>query len=441
MPHSSLLLQTRALLQCTGAAMDSNVAAYIARAQDNVGVKMFVQLRPSEYADVMKKTRRFGTAKVDFGDEDGECTFFMRDNDLYLRTAHGEVKGVLDMDSQRGLGCRAVSPLGRFVEYCYAAGVSSDQAVLFQKELKNEVLLDAVVAHMQPGVRHAAFVYVAKMPQSGALSDMLFPAVASLAAAAKQHTVFLALVRRPGVDIGRLVKHLRRAPATTTLNVLRQSDVADAVISAVAEVGTPVPAAAARPRQRPRAAMTPRSRFFDYVYTHGVSEATAAEFADAWADDCRLDAVVLSKDTEGAKFHVLVRSLGELQRGPLQLVEGVERLPALLRAATCLAFCYIDVDVEAVVARLRLADPWRVPFMLSTTPGIFRNSHFDNHEPLKTVTTAERACAACGATGDGDERKLRMCSACQLVLYCSPTCQRSHWKAHKAACKAARGAK
>ena len=424
--------------------MDISVSAYIARAQD-AGVKMFVQLRPSEYADVLKKTRRVGTAKLDFDDEDGECTFFMRDNDLYLRTAHGEVKGVLDMDSQRGLSCRAVSPLGRFMEYCHAAGVSSDQAMLFQKELKNEVLLDAVVAHMQPGVRDAAFVYVAQMPpqmpQSGALSDMLYPAVASLAAAAKQHTVFLALVRRPGVDIGRLVKHLRRARVNTTLNVLRQSDVADALISGVAAVGTPVPAAVARPRPRPRAATTPRSRFFDYVYTHGVSAATAAEFADAWADDCRLDAVVLSKDTEGAKFHLLVRSLGELQRGPQQFVEGIKRLPAHLRAATCLAYCRIDMDVEAVVTHLRLADPWRVPFMLSTTSGILGNAHFDNHEPLKTVTTAERACAACGTTGDDDDRKLRMCSACRLVLYCSPTCQRSHWNAHKAACKAARGAK
>jgi len=30
-----------------------------------------------------------------------------------------------------------------------------------------------------------------------------------------------------------------------------------------------------------------------------------------------------------------------------------------------------------------------------------------------------------------------MCSSCQRVAYCGPACQRTHWKAHKVACREA----
>jgi hypothetical protein len=44
-----------------------------------------------------------------------------------------------------------------------------------------------------------------------------------------------------------------------------------------------------------------------------------------------------------------------------------------------------------------------------------------------------RRCARPGCSNDG----LNQCSACMSVEYCSRTCQKLHWAAHKAACKVA----
>ncbi|KAL6761559.1 hypothetical protein V8C86DRAFT_2531662, partial [Haematococcus lacustris] len=43
-----------------------------------------------------------------------------------------------------------------------------------------------------------------------------------------------------------------------------------------------------------------------------------------------------------------------------------------------------------------------------------------------------QCCAQCGA----GNVKLFRCSRCREVTYCSPACQKKHWKAHKAACHA-----
>ena len=43
-------------------------------------------------------------------------------------------------------------------------------------------------------------------------------------------------------------------------------------------------------------------------------------------------------------------------------------------------------------------------------------------------------CAGCGVAG-GDDIKLKKCTACYLVKYCSVKCQKDHWSKHKKACK------
>ena len=62
---------------------------------------------------------------------------------------------------------------------------------------------------------------------------------------------------------------------------------------------------------------------------------------------------------------------------------------------------------------------------------------------LETAVTSQRvalrACAACGQ----EEAALgtySKCSGCKQVHYCSKACQKGHWQAHKAACKAAKRA-
>ena len=44
-------------------------------------------------------------------------------------------------------------------------------------------------------------------------------------------------------------------------------------------------------------------------------------------------------------------------------------------------------------------------------------------------------CFLCGK--EGRSPPLRRCSQCEIAYYCSKTCQRGHWKQHKAACIAA----
>jgi hypothetical protein len=44
---------------------------------------------------------------------------------------------------------------------------------------------------------------------------------------------------------------------------------------------------------------------------------------------------------------------------------------------------------------------------------------------------ASESCVASGCSEPGSQT----CSGCRSVRYCSPACQRSHWKAHKKACR------
>ena len=55
---------------------------------------------------------------------------------------------------------------------------------------------------------------------------------------------------------------------------------------------------------------------------------------------------------------------------------------------------------------------------------------------VKVPATAEvEACGNCGKEGKEDGVKLKNCTACFLVKYCSLDCQKTHRKQHKKACK------
>ncbi|EJK53061.1 hypothetical protein THAOC_27569, partial [Thalassiosira oceanica] len=53
--------------------------------------------------------------------------------------------------------------------------------------------------------------------------------------------------------------------------------------------------------------------------------------------------------------------------------------------------------------------------------------------PIAAAESAE-VCANCGKESS-DVVKLRNCTACYLVKYCSVECQKIHRKKHKKACK------
>lgn len=55
------------------------------------------------------------------------------------------------------------------------------------------------------------------------------------------------------------------------------------------------------------------------------------------------------------------------------------------------------------------------------------------------VDMTEERCAGCDKRkGDPGVPKLRSCTGCRTVKYCSTDCQHAHWAAHKAACKEAK---
>ena len=64
-----------------------------------------------------------------------------------------------------------------------------------------------------------------------------------------------------------------------------------------------------------------------------------------------------------------------------------------------------------------------------------RNMHYsgqdivrDGRESLRAAS-ASLCSAGCGKSGD------KKCVRCKLSSYCSRTCQKAHWKAHKKVCK------
>lgn len=56
----------------------------------------------------------------------------------------------------------------------------------------------------------------------------------------------------------------------------------------------------------------------------------------------------------------------------------------------------------------------------------------DHALPVTAQPTADR-CAACSMPARAGA-PLKKCSRCMEVRYCSPTCQREHWRVHKPTC-------
>jgi hypothetical protein len=53
---------------------------------------------------------------------------------------------------------------------------------------------------------------------------------------------------------------------------------------------------------------------------------------------------------------------------------------------------------------------------------------------MSSTEQMDDVCASCGIT-QGNGTKLKICTACKLMKYCSVECQKNHWKHHKKACK------
>ena len=53
---------------------------------------------------------------------------------------------------------------------------------------------------------------------------------------------------------------------------------------------------------------------------------------------------------------------------------------------------------------------------------------------MSCLDAVQDVCANCGKTGS-ENLKLKICTACYLVKYCSVDCQKAHRKQHKRACK------
>ena len=94
-----------------------------------------------------------------------------------------------------------------------------------------------------------------------------------------------------------------------------------------------------------------------------------------------------------------------------------------------------------------------VPVLTSyPTPAANQDTESENTPPKKLSKTKKPGskkqpvkwvdlftCFLCGK--EGRSPPLRRCSQCEIAYYCSKTCQKGHWKKHKAACIAAVAAK
>ncbi len=67
-----------------------------------------------------------------------------------------------------------------------------------------------------------------------------------------------------------------------------------------------------------------------------------------------------------------------------------------------------------------------------------KDERFNEVEPPSELQEfTERKCRNCGRSENDlkDDEKMRLCSGCKSVCYCSGNCQKTDWKFHKSDCK------
>ena len=68
-----------------------------------------------------------------------------------------------------------------------------------------------------------------------------------------------------------------------------------------------------------------------------------------------------------------------------------------------------------------------------TTRFLFKNlAHLHKDMGNQTTAATGLVCAYCGTCGETGA--MARCSRCKAVFYCSKSCQKKHWKAHKQFC-------
>ncbi len=170
------------------------------------------------------------------------------------------------------------------------------------------------------------------------------------------------------------------------------------------------------------------SRFDALVRDAGVSDAFARLFSGQ-----RLEEFKLAQAESAARF-----ALRHNGQGPADRLLGATR--ALAAAITALVAERAERDkLDCAVKRLFIdASAMSIPPQPVTLSVCSAESG---------ATTSAASCgSSAGASGAGERRHCACpgcpnggrtrCSACKSVEYCSRACQKLHWAAHKAACKA-----
>ena len=112
-----------------------------------------------------------------------------------------------------------------------------------------------------------------------------------------------------------------------------------------------------------------------------------------------------------------------LQMNSLSL--GAENSPWL---ATCISPLYLDASIDQDRGIFNMPPD-------TSNAGLINKKDFyifslSSGDSISEITVQDKSCASCKKT----DLKLKFCSRCRTVAYCSVECQRAHWARHKVRC-------